>query len=444
MNKKNTIVCGNNIEWMEEIPDQSIDLCYIDPPFFSNKNYEIVWGNSYEKRSFGDRFEGGILHYVEWMKERIVLIHKKLKKTGSFYLHCDWHASHYLKIICDDVFGYKNFRNEIVWHYENRLSRKGKPFPKLHDIIFIYSKTNQFTSNHIPIPNWQPKGGHSYSVQKGYSLRKRELAIYDSSKKAEILKKIDPSKYDKVKYKDISDSPSLGDVWEMPFINPMAKERIGYKTQKPEALLERIIKASSNKGDFVLDCFAGGGTTAKVCADLERNFICGDVSPVAVRVIANRLNKYCPKVNYEVVGLPKTEKELKSISGHNFADLVCRCKGWDANEKKSSDGGIDGWANNKKIPIQIKNHTKPVGEPDIRNFAGAMLNKKSEEGIFVAWKFSKKAIEYIASIKKEQNKIIKIVKCDDIFRDILISENKQKKLKDYYSRRVTKQLDLEL
>ena len=111
-------------------------------------------------------------------------------------------------------------------------------------------------------------------------------------------------------------------------------ERIGYRTQKPEALLRWIIKASSKEGDLVLDCFAGGGTTAKVCAELGRRFVCGDISPVAVRVMAARLNRDCAEVSYRVEGLPRTVKELKAMNGHAFADLVCRCMGWDVNEKK--------------------------------------------------------------------------------------------------------------
>ena len=105
--ENNNVISGNNIEWLPLLPNNSIDLCYIDPPFFSNKNYEIVWGNAYETRSFGDRFSGGINHYIKWMEERINLIYQKLKNTGSFYLHCDWHASHYLKVLCDDIFGKK-------------------------------------------------------------------------------------------------------------------------------------------------------------------------------------------------------------------------------------------------------------------------------------------------------------------------------------------------
>ena len=424
--KNNNIISGDNLVWLQLIPDKSIDLCYIDPPFFSNKNYEIVWGNSYETRSFGDRFEGGIKHYKEWMHDRIVLIHQKLKDTGSFYLHCDWHASHYLKIACDEVFGYKNFINEITWNKGFRGTERQKGYQRTHDVILFYAKSEFYTWVQ-QYQDYQDKNLKRYNKidEKGnkYALVKRQ--------------KTDGSVYYGKTYPKTK-GKKINDVIDIPILASTDSERIGYKTQKPESLLRRIILASSNKKDLVLDCFGGGGTTAKVSAQLGRKFICGDVSPVAVRVIASRLNKYCPEVNYNVLGLPKTEKELKVINGHAFAELICRCKGWDVNEKKSDDEGIDGWANNKKVPIQIKNHTQAIGRPDIQKFVGAI--KEMPEGIFVAWTFSKKAIEYIASIKA--NKIIKIVKCEDIFKDILISDNKQKKLEEYYLKRTGGQLEL--
>jgi hypothetical protein len=102
------------LEWLNWIPDESVQTCYIDPPFFSNANYEKIWGNGWEVASFKDRFAGGIEHYIAWIKERIILIHKKLKKTGVIFLHCDWHASHRLRVLLDEVFGEENFVNEIV------------------------------------------------------------------------------------------------------------------------------------------------------------------------------------------------------------------------------------------------------------------------------------------------------------------------------------------
>ena len=113
--KPNTIYCGDNLKVLKYFPDECIDLIYIDPPFFSNKYYEIIWNDGYEIRAFEDRWKGGIQHYIDWMKDRVEQLHRILKNTGSFYLHCGWQSSHYLKIMCDKIFGYNNFRNEIIW-----------------------------------------------------------------------------------------------------------------------------------------------------------------------------------------------------------------------------------------------------------------------------------------------------------------------------------------
>ena len=144
--KKNSVVVGDCLEWLKFIPSNSIDMCYIDPPFFSNKNYEIIWGNGYELRSFGDRWKGGIKSYIVWMEERVKEIHRVLKDTGSIFLHCDWRASHRLRVILDDIFGEKNFLNEIIWTY-NRWTTKSKTFQKIHDNIFWYSKSRNYKFN---------------------------------------------------------------------------------------------------------------------------------------------------------------------------------------------------------------------------------------------------------------------------------------------------------
>ena len=149
---KNILYCGDNLEVLQkEIEEESIDLIYIDPPFFSNKQYEVVWGDEAEIRSFEDRWEGGINVYIEWMRERVEKLHRVLKPTGSFYLHCDWHAGHYLKVMCDDVFGMKNFQNEIIWNYK-RWSNVSKRFQKMHHTIFFYTKTNNYLFNVQPQP----------------------------------------------------------------------------------------------------------------------------------------------------------------------------------------------------------------------------------------------------------------------------------------------------
>ena len=111
------IYCDDNLKRLSLLPNNSIDLIYLDPPFFSNRHYEVIWGDEAEVRSFEDRWEGGVHHYVGWMKERMLEMHRVLKPTGSLYLHCDWHASHYLKQMMDDIFGNNNFQNEIIWYY---------------------------------------------------------------------------------------------------------------------------------------------------------------------------------------------------------------------------------------------------------------------------------------------------------------------------------------
>ena len=112
--KHEKIICGDNLDVLYKLPENHVDLIYADPPFFSGRNYEIIWGDEAEIRSFEDRWKGGINVYTNWMKQRVIELHRVLKPTGSFYLHCDWHASHYLKVMCDDVFDYNNFRNEII------------------------------------------------------------------------------------------------------------------------------------------------------------------------------------------------------------------------------------------------------------------------------------------------------------------------------------------
>jgi len=255
----NKIYLGDNIEWLNEIQDESIDMCYIDPPFFTQR--QLI--DNKTKISFNDKFESSKV-YIEWMRPRIELIYKKLKKTGSIFLHCDWHASHRLRCLLDDVFGEKNIINEIIWFYSGAAPQK-KSFAKKHDTIFFYAKNINnyiFNSDSIRIP-YEGTGGYQNSN-----------GIVNNGKlyKANPLGKIPE------------------DVWKIPIIHPNdIKERVGYPTQKPEKLLERIIQCSTKEGDIVLDCFGGSGTTAFVAKKLNRNFITGDISQQAVDIITKRL-----------------------------------------------------------------------------------------------------------------------------------------------------------
>jgi site-specific DNA-methyltransferase (adenine-specific) len=466
--KHNTLVCGDNLEWLKHVPDESVDLCYIDPPFFSNRNYEIIWGNGYETRSFGDRFAGGVSHYIEWMRPRISLIHRKLKRTGSLFLHCDWHASHRLRVLVEDVFGEEAFRNEIVWQRSTGKALMSRSLPANHDVIFRFTRGGEWTWNEeeVFVP-YDPKN-LSEKIREKYKLRdadgrayqlgdltnpnpdrpnlkyeflgvtkvwrwtkERMQAAYESG----LVVQPRPGAVPRVKrYLDELRGMPLSDVWsDLAPVNSQAGERLGYPTQKPEALVQRILRLVTDPGDLVLDCFMGGGTTAAVAAKLGRGFICGDVSPVAVRIAAERLRR--DGASFDLKGMPQGEDEFRAMNGHEFAELVCELTGWRVNDRKSGDGGIDGW-DGQGNPVQVKNHASSTGRPDIQRFYGALAGKKSKRGSFVAWEFSKQAMECIADLKREHGVEIQPIKCGDLLKGLLLDRNKQLELDELYSERL--------
>src|SRR6478609_9517185 len=145
------IYCGDNLDQLPKLEDQSIDLIYIDPPFNSNRNYEVFWGETKEKRSFEDRHES-TKAYIDYMRPRCVELHRVLKKTGSFYFHCDWHASHYVKVMLDQIFGANYFRSEIIWKRSTGKGLAFKGFPNNHDTVFYYTSSKEFTWNRPFIP----------------------------------------------------------------------------------------------------------------------------------------------------------------------------------------------------------------------------------------------------------------------------------------------------
>ena len=374
MKLENVIYCGDNLIWLKQFPDKCIDLIYLDPPFFSNKKYEVIFNDGEEIRSFEDRWQGGINHYIEWMKERVFELHRVLKDTGSIYLHCDWHASHYLKVMCDSIFGYNNFRNEIVWHYR-RWTGAANYFLRMHDVILFYTKTNEYKFN----PLFTEYTEKSLERKQHYHTRIKGDDVYVTHISEEGVKE--------------------NDVWIIPVINSQAKERLGYPTQKPEALLERIIKASSNKDDLVLDPFCGCGTTIAVAQKLGRKWIGIDVSPSACKLMKNRVEKVGAK-NVEIIGLPVKIDDLKKLPPFEFQNWCVGALGGTVNSKKVGDMGIDGFTFFNRYPIQVK-QSENVGRNVVDNFETALKRDKKDKGFIIALSFSKGAYEEVARIKKE-------------------------------------------
>ncbi|MDE0118661.1 MAG: site-specific DNA-methyltransferase, partial [Bdellovibrionales bacterium] len=273
--EKNSIVCGDccNEEgngWLNFIPDNSVDLIYIDPPFFSNKNYEIVWGNGFEVRSFGDRWKGGIEHYIDWMKPKLEQAKRVLKDTGVIVFHCDKNASHKIRCLLDDRFGGNNFVNEIIWYYR-KWTNSPNIFQQNHDNIYIYKKDKPYIFN----PKYQDaKDVRDWKLNtvKDNGKRINQIIIYDEQKTEKAFKegRIKFKKEDLRVVHRKKNEVAMDDVWDLGVLSSNSPERIGYKTQKPERLICRFIECFSNEQSIVLDFFGGGGTTAKVCSDLNR------------------------------------------------------------------------------------------------------------------------------------------------------------------------------
>jgi len=391
----NAIYCGDCLKILQGFPSESVDLIYLDPPFFSNKHYEVIWGNHAEKRSFGDRWEGGIMHYINWMRDRLEQCHRVLKKTGSIYLHCDYHASHQLKVMMDKVFGENNFINEIIWHYRKWTAGE-KLFQRNHDVILFYSKSKNYVFN----TQYQPLSAETIKRWKG----KKQVATFEDSGKRNPGQSL----------KEDSKGVPMADVWvDINIIAPSAKERLGYPTQKPEGLLDRIIKVSSNEGDLVLDPFVGGGTTIAVAQKLNRNWIGIDVSPTACKVAEKRLKNLGIK-DIAILGLPTSIKELESLPHFEFQNWVCKQLNGRSSDKKSGDMGIDGNTSNG-IPIQVK-QSQGIGRNVIDNFETAIRRADKEKGIIVGFSFVKGAIEEVARIKDSEGVIIKLLTISEMLK----------------------------
>ena len=374
MKLENIIYCGDNLIWLKKFPDKCTDLIYLDPPFFSNKKYEVIFNDGEEIRSFEDRWKGGINHYIQWMKDRVFEMHRILKDTGSFYLHCDWHASHYLKVICDEIFGYNNFRNEIIWHYR-RWTGSAKYFLRMHDVIFFYTKTNNYKFN----PLYTEYTEKSLERKQHYHTRIKGDDVYVTHVSESGVKE--------------------NDVWIIPVINSQAKERLGYPTQKPEALMERIAKASSNKDDLVLDPFCGCGTTIAVAQKLGRKWVGIDVSPSACKLMKNRVEKVGAR-GIKIIGLPVSIDQLKKLPHFEFQNWCVGALGGTVNPKKVGDMGIDGFTFMNRYPIQVK-QSEHVGRNVVDNFETALQRVKQDIGYIIAFSFGKGAHEEVARAKQQ-------------------------------------------
>lgn len=268
-----------------------VDLIYIDPPFDSKADYRtpITLPNAsfsqkptvIEQFAYADTWEEGTISYLKMIYPRFVLMKELLSEHGSIYVHLDWHIGHYAKILLDDIFGKENFKNEIVWQYSGWNKKLKSSFEKRHDTIFFYSLGKDSFKFNSFFEQWKS--------EEEYIKRRKQKAFTDDDGRRYVLSDAGNGKRVK-RYLDeaMKDGVVVDDVWNLDKLNNSAKENIGYATQKPEALLERIIKASSNEGDLVCDFFGGSGTTAAVAERLGRRWITCDIGKPASLVMRKR------------------------------------------------------------------------------------------------------------------------------------------------------------
>lgn len=473
---QNTLFYGDNLPILREyIPDESVDLIYLDPPFNSSRSYNVLFKdeggkeseaqitafedtwhwNEATERTYHEMIQNApanvvqmigalrefvgtnqMMAYLVMMAARLVELHRVLKPTGSLYLHCDPTASHYLKVILDTIFGAENFINEIIWKRTSAHS-SAKKFGPVHDNIMYYSKSSlciwnpqyepfdeEYISSHYRSKDEQ---GRSYTLSdltaagtrrgsSGQAWRGFDPALKGNHWKFTIekLDELDASgriywpkkeggwpRY--IRYLDEVKGVPIQDVWEdIDPINAQAQERLGYPTQKPLALLERIIQASSNEGDIVLDPFCGCGTAVAAAQKLNRKWIGIDVTHLSISLMKYRMKdmfELKEKQDYQVIGEPQDIESAKQLAKDDryqfqwWALSLVQAKplggdGGSKEGKKGSDKGIDGVINfinekNKAERVLIQVKSGHVKSGDIRDLRGVLEREEAAIGVFI-------------------------------------------------------------
>lgn len=410
--KTNVLYYGDNLDILRKyIPDESIDIIYLDPPFNSKRDYNIIFkevsGEEPEAqiKAFSDTWrwdraaeetfqeigraapgrvvdivkamrsgigESDVTAYLVMMTIRLLECHRVLKPSGAMFLHCDPTASHYLKLVLDQVFGPGNFQNEIIWHYRGGGVSPHR-FARRHDTILFYTKGSGWTFNIDPI-------------REPYSLDTLERTRY----------KARSFRGDKVY--DVWEPNPLGkhpdDVWDMQPIMPSSKERLSYPTQKPLALLERIILAASNERDVILDPFCGCGTAIVAAEKLNRRWIGIDITHLAITVMKKRLRESFPSIKFAVIGEPADLESARALAAENryqfqwWALSLVGAKPVGDVRRRGADKGIDGVIDLPEekgalVRVIVSVKSGHVSVAQVRDLKGVLQREKAAIGLFI-------------------------------------------------------------
>ena len=435
---QNTLYYGDNLHILRGyVPDETVDLIYLDPPFNSSRNYNVLFkeANGTEApsqiRAFEDSWtwdqkavetvdeltqiapaplvnllnaflpflgHSPMMAYSVMMAIRLVELRRVLKPTGSIYLHCDSTASHYLKLILDAVFAPRNFRNEIIWKRMTPSGFKGKKdIGASHDVILRYTNSDTFTYNpiHRSYSEEYISTRFSKTDEDGRRFKDEKIGTATSQETIQRLMRqgrIYTTSTGRLRIKHFLEEAKgypVDDVWtDIPPINSQAAERLGYPTQKPLALVERIIKASSNEGDVVLDPFCGCGTTVDAAQHLGRRWIGIDITHIAISLMRRRLrDRYGEGLKFDVIGEPQDEGSARALADQDRGQfqswVLDQIDARPTQELKGADRGIDGLIffcddgkNIRRAIVQVK--SGHVGVSLIRDLVGTLRREKDE------------------------------------------------------------------
>lgn len=395
---ENNVLLGDNLKLLKKIESNLVNLIYLDPPFFTNKKHV----NSKNDRfyEFNDMWES-IDEYLAFLKVRFIEMKRILRDDGSLFVHIDKSASHYVKVLLDEIFGIDNFRSEIIWCYK-RWSNGKRGLLNNHQVIFFYSKSKLFKFNTLYT---------DYSATTNLDQIFQER-VRDSRGKA-VYKK---DKNGKVVIGGPKKGVPLSDVWEIPFLNPKAKERVGYPTQKPILLLERIIKIVTDENDLVFDPFCGSGTTLVAAKLLNRRYFGIDISKDAVNLAISRLELPVRSESVllkkgKAAYLNKDDFELSILNALN-AKPVQRNRG--------IDGYLDRYIDGKPVPIKIQKKDQSLSSA-IQELSASKKGVESLVRIVVKTNtvedeclFEKESLEDVKIIESYEYQLEKIgLKTDD-------------------------------
>lgn len=350
-----------NGELLNEDGTSGIKLIYIDPPFATKQDFQS--GN---QKAYSDKIKGA--EFLEWLRKRLILLRELLSSDGVIYVHLDWRKVHYIKVLMDEVFGEGNFVNEIIWNYGTYVGRTKKSFPKKHDTILVYGKSGAEKTFH-PQHDGKPENDANYKRWSSYFNKDNAITggkyPENDSKFSGYLERFIRENNRKPGKKDVLltvHGKLVDSVWSIQSVNPMAKERVAYPTQKPEELLHRIISASSNKGDIVLDAFGGSGTTAAVAEKLNRRWITSDIGKLSIYTIQKRIIDIPEHKGFAVYNAGLYDnKKLENFDQNEWKSFAMSL--WNIEHGSDTIRGMtfDGWKDAGRVKVYTPQEIDKIG-----------------------------------------------------------------------------------